>query len=211
MPPTTNHPAVIFAAVFTIALAGMWAIATPPTPPAAPPIDAVFAAAYAGPAPAGTPQGVVMDLPPQLRQANWGGGSCVHAATCSLLRWQGHHAMADWWRAQYSGGESAARLIRRMEAANLRYAYTTAGETSFLEWSVRTGRGAGLFYKPNHAINLVGLDSQYAYLLDNNATEYPERNGTWERVPRAAFESRWRGYGGFAWTLVYDPPPPLPK
>jgi len=176
-----------------------------------PPIDAEFAAVYGGVAPTGTPQGVVMDLPAELRQANWGGGSCVHASTVSLLRWQGQYAMADWWRQQYSGGEYAWRLVQRMEAAGVRYAYTTSADVNFLEWCVRTGRGAGIFYKPQHAINLVGLDDQYAYLLDNNYTDRPEQTGVWERVPRATFERQWLGYGGVAWTLVYAVPPPVPR
>lgn len=176
-----------------------------------PPIDAAFATTFGGTPPAGTPEGVVMDLPAALRQPNWGGGSCVHASTVSLLRWQGHAEMAAWWRSQYSGGETADRLIKRMDAAGLRYAYTAQGDIRFLEWACRTGRGAGLFYKPNHAINLVGLDDRYAYLLDNNDIHRPERHGVWERVPRAEFEERWRGYGGFAWTLVYTPPPPVPR
>ena len=153
---------------------------------------------------------VAMDIPPSLRTENWGGGSCVHASTVSLLRWQGQHEMAEWWRANYIGGEYSDRLIKRMEAANLRYAYTLDADMRFLEWCVRTGRGAGLFYKPNHAINLVGLDAEYAYLLDNNDVSRPERTGEWERVPRSEFERRWRGYGGFGWTLVYQPPAPIP-
>lgn len=180
------------------------------TAPSLPPIDQQFVGLFAGGPPAGTPQGVVMDVPPALRTSNWGGGSCVHAATVTLLRWHGLDEMADWWRATYAGGESSDRLVQRMEAAGLRYAYTADGDVRFLEWCCRTGRGAGLFYKPRHAINLVGLDDQYAYLLDNNSTNYPERVGHWERVPRADFELRWRGYGGFAWSLVYSPPPPLP-
>ena len=93
----------------------------------------------------------------------------------------------------------------------MRYASTGSGDFSFLEWCQRTRRGAGLFYKPSHSINFVGMDSQYVYLLDNNSTSYPERNGHYERVPIADFKRRWRGYGGFAWTLVYNPPPPLPR
>lgn len=128
--------------------------------------------------------------------------------------------LADWWRKSYAGGEYDTRLVQRLEAANLRYAYAYGGSDKngngrddgeeFIEWTVRTRRGAGIFYKPNHSINLVGLDETYAYLMDNNATDYPEQQGHWERVPRAEFFRRWRGYGGFAWTLVYDPPPEAP-
>jgi hypothetical protein len=156
-------------------------------------------------------ESVVLDLPPELRQKNWGGGSCVHASNVTLLRWQGQHELADWWRREYSGGEYADRLTKRLESAGLRYAYTREGDAAFLEWCCRTRRGAGVFYKPAHSINLVGLDDQYAYLLDNNATHYPERHGHYERVRRDVFLGNWRSrYGGFAWTLVYNPPPPIP-
>lgn len=154
---------------------------------------------------------VQMDLPPDLRTRNWGGGSCVHASTVNLLYWQGQEEMAEWWRKTYIGGEYANRLIQRLESAGLRYAYTTKGDFEFLKWCCRTRRGAGIFYKPSHSINCVGIDQQYVYLLDNNATQYPEQRGHYERVPVQQFVSEWKNrYGGFAWTLVYNPPPPNP-
>src|SRR5690606_31547898 len=111
----------------------------------------------------------------------------------------------------YSGGEYDSRLISRLEKAGLRYAYAygEAGE-AFMKWCCRTRRGAGIFYKPAHSINLAGMDETYAYLLDNNATNYPEQHGHYERVPWGEFIRRWRGFGGFAWTLVYDPAPSEP-
>jgi len=157
----------------------------------------------------GSFDGVVMDLPPEMRTRNWGGGSCVHASTVNLLLQMGLDEMARWWRANYSGGEYDSRLIRRMEAAGLRYAYTH-GDPEFLNWCWRTRRGAGVFYKPSHSINFVGRDQTYAYLLDNNATSYPEAYGHYERVEWNRFVSAWHGYGGFAWTLVYQPPPATP-
>jgi hypothetical protein len=157
----------------------------------------------------GVSQGVVMTLPPELRQKNWGGGSCVHASNVSLLRWQGQYEMADWWRQAYSGGEYGDRLVSRLEAAGLRYAYTDSGDEAFLRWCIRTRRGAGIFYKPSHSINCVGMDDQFVYLLDNNATNYPESTGDYEKVPIDEFWRRWKGYGGFAWTLIYTPHAPL--
>jgi hypothetical protein len=145
-----------------------------------------------------------VDLPRELRERNWGGGSCVHASTVHLLRWQGHHELADWWRANYSGGEYAERLNRRMNAAGLKYAFTVDGDTAFLEWALRTRRGAGITYWPSHAVNLVHLDNEWAGLLDNNRIDQI----IW--IPRAEFLRRWRGYGGWAWSLVYNPPPPKP-
>lgn len=154
---------------------------------------------------------VVMDLPKEFRQENYSGGSCVHAATISLLRWQGQFDMANWWKDNYYGGESISRLTRRMDAAELKFAYTSNGDFSFIRWCVRTGRGAGIFYKYNHAINLVGMDENNVYLLDNNNINYPEHNGKWETVPIETFKDKWvNNYGGVAWTLVYYPPAPLP-
>jgi len=158
--------------------------------------------------------GVAMNLPPEMRTQNWGGGSCVHASTVSLLRWQGQDQMADWWRNEYSGGEGSDRLVQRMDAAGVKYAHTGGlsvdGKRAFLKECCDKRLGAGIFYKPNHAINLVGMDDQYAYLLDNNATTYAERNGHYERVELNEFFRRWEGYGSFGWTLAYVPPPPVP-
>lgn len=146
----------------------------------------------------------VVDLPPELRTTNWGGGSCVHASTVHLLQWQGHHELAKWWRETYSGGEYSTRLHERLNQAQLQYAYTVEGDVAFLEWALRTRRGAGITYFPNHAVNLVHLDQERAGLLDNNRVEQI----IW--IDRQEFLSRWRAYGGWAWTLVYNPPPPLP-
>jgi hypothetical protein len=145
-----------------------------------------------------------VNLPSPLRCPNWGGGSCVHASTVMLLRWQGQHEMADWWRANYQGGEYADRLHQRLDAAHLRYAYTTRGDEAFVNWALRTRRGCGITYWPGHAVNLVHLDEVWAGLLDNNRLD----NVIW--IPRSEFVSQWRHYGGWAWTLVYSPPPPLP-
>ena len=144
-------------------------------------------------------------LPESLRRWNRDGGSCVHVSTEYLLLWQRKYELADWWHDSYKGGEYSDRLIRRMESAGLSYAYTTHGDLDFIEWAIRTRRGAGIFYKPNHAINIVGLDSESAYLLDNNNIHKIEK------VPRNIFIYNWKNrYGGFAWTLVYTPPPPVP-
>jgi hypothetical protein len=146
----------------------------------------------------------VVDVPAPLRTPNWGGGSCVHASTVHLLHWQGQHELAEWWRRTYSGGEYSTRLHQRLDAANLRFAYTTSGDAAFLEWALRTRRGAGITYFPNHAVNLVHLDSERAGLLDNN------RVGQTIWIPRDEFLRQWKAYGGWAWTLVYTPPPPTP-
>lgn len=158
--------------------------------------------------PLGYAEADYLDLPVEMRVQNWGGGSCVHASTVVLLKWMGQDEMAEWWRKNYSGGENSSRLAKRMEAAGLRYAYTTNADVEFLEWSTRTRRGCGIGYYPNHAINFCGFATKdgkdVAVLLDNN------RINSYIYVEKSEFVRKWRGYGGWAWTLVYSPPPPRP-
>ena len=146
-----------------------------------------------------------MDLPLSARQRNWGGGSCVHASIVMCLRWQGLDELADWWRRTYSGGEHASGLSNKLERAGVRFAYTTRGDVSFLEWACRTRRGCGIAYLPNHFICLVHLDQEKALLLDNN------RIDRYLTVPRDEFLRRWQGYGGWACTPVYSPAPPAAR
>lgn len=147
------------------------------------------------------------DVPPQLRQPNYspyGQGSCVHASTITILRWQGQYELAAWWKANYHSGEYADRLIARLDAAGLKYAYEDDGDIRFLEWCARNRIVAGIFYFPRHAVNLVDLNETHAVLLDNNRTD------RYIHIPREEFIREWRRYGGFAWTLVYNTPPPYP-
>jgi hypothetical protein len=147
----------------------------------------------------------VVNLPATARQRNWGGGSCVHASTVMCMRWQGLDELAAWWRKAYAGGENASGLANKLERAGVRYAYTTTGDVSFLEWACRTRRGTGITYFSNHYVCLVHLDAEKAMLLDNNAV------GKFITLPRDEFIRRWQQqYGGWACTVVYSPAPPLP-
>ena len=151
------------------------------------------------------PSGEVnVNIPLAWREQNYGSGSCVHASTIMLLRWGGQHELADWWRNNHRGGEYADRLHRKLDAANLRYAYTTTGDVSFLEWAINTRRGAGITYFPNHYVLLIDLTETHATILDNN-----ELNKL-IKIPRETFIRNWRNYGGWATAIVYDPIPPLP-
>lgn len=145
------------------------------------------------------------DVPVPLREENYAGGSCVHASLITLLRWQGQYEMAEWWRQEYSEGEYLDRVIKRMEAAGLRYAVGNLGDDRFLEWACRNRLGAVIFFKPYHAINIVGMTDTTVTLLDNNHIfEY-------ETMPRDEFMYAWKNYfGGVAFTPVYQPAPPYP-
>lgn len=147
-----------------------------------------------------------VDLPLELRERNYKGGSCVHASTVMILRWQGCEELAAWWRETYAHGESETGLIRKAEKAGLHYAYTSDGDEAFLDWCSSTRRGAVIFYKPSHSICFFGwtADGRQAVLLDNN------RIKEHELVDRETFIHRWRGFGGFAFTPVYSPAPPRP-
>jgi len=151
-----------------------------------------------------------VNLPVALRQANWRGnegeGSCVHASMISLLRWQGRHAMADYWRQTYGNGEWAAGLADKMDREGVRFAYTVGrNDVGFLEWACSTRRGCGVtVLGGRHMVCLVHLDEKWAGLLDNN----DPRQITW--VPRRTFLAEWLNSNSWAVTPVYAPAPPLP-
>lgn len=149
----------------------------------------------------------VVNLPSPARQRNWtryGEGSCVIASTVMMFRWQGRDDLADAFRRKYGGGHTASMLHADMDQENVRYATTTTGDVRFLEWAMRTRRGAGITFFPSHFVCLVHLDAERAGILDNNRTD----RIIW--IGREEFIRRWRGYGGWATTPVYSPAPPLP-
>ncbi len=143
-----------------------------------------------------------LNLPQKLRQRNYNGGSCVHASTVSALRWQGQHKMADWWRDAYSGGEYSDRHITRMNQAGIKYAYTTSGNSNFLEWAIRNRYIAGITWGGNHMVNLVGFDNTNAYILNNNNTNKIIKQD------KQRFFQQWKNEGGWAFALIYNSPPP---
>jgi hypothetical protein len=150
-----------------------------------------------------------VDLPDRWRCRNWTGprgeGSCVHASMVHLLHWQGRHQLARWWKEQYSDGETAEGLAAKLTAAGVRFAETRKGDAAFLEWALRTRRGAAVVVMQGaHMVNLVGLDRDHARLLDSNA---PDRV---QQVGRDAFLRDWIASGGWAVTPLGAPMPPAP-
>lgn len=150
-----------------------------------------------------------IDVPLAWRRKNWigdrGQGSCVHAAIVHLFHWQGRHDLGDWWAARYANGETAQGLADKLEAAGVRFAETRSGDEAFLEWAIRTRRGAAVVVQNGaHMVNLVGFDRQHAYLLDSN---FPARVDAW---PRERFINDWKQSGGWAVTPVGTPAPPDP-
>lgn len=155
----------------------------------------------------------VANLPKNLHTRNWtdrgGAGSCVHASTLIIMRWQGQYQLADWWRKKYAGGETAQSITNYYTRNRLPFACTLNGDPAFLVWASQTRRGAIVWWKPYHCCAFVGISvidgKEYAIIQDNN------RPGTFEKTPLDEFIRKWRGYGGFACTLLLSPPhSPIP-
>lgn len=150
-----------------------------------------------------------IDIPVERRRKNWigdrGQGSCVHAAMVHLFHWQGRHDLARWWTAQYANGETAEGLAGKLDRSGVPFAETRSGDDAFLEWTMRTRRGAAVVVQNGaHMVTLVGLDRVHAHILDSNA---PQRI---ERRPRDDFLRDWRQSGGWAVTPVGTPAAPSP-
>lgn len=159
------------------------------------------------------PEIPVVNLPAQLHEKNWpdanGSGSCVHASTLFIMRWQGKYELADWWRRTHAGGETSQSILDAYRSNGLRYDCTTNGDPEFLVKATKNRRGAIVWWKPRHCCAFVGISvidgREYAIISDNN------RPGTFEKTPLAEFIYQWRGYGGFACTLLLDAPhSPIP-
>lgn len=143
-------------------------------------------------------------IPPSIREHNWGGGSCVHASTVMLFRYQRQYALADYWRKQYSGGETFVGLASKLEAKGVRWAGTyQKNDVRFLEWAIRTHRGAMVTTMGGaHMILLVHLDQNNAGFIDNNT---PEKI-IWKS--RSDFLKDWSDSNSWGLTVLYTPPPP---
>lgn len=151
----------------------------------------------------------LIEIPLSYRRTNWigrrGQGSCVHASLYHLFHWQGEHALAERWRRQHGDGETPDGLTQKLNSAQIRFAETRSGDESFLEWALRTRRGAAVVVQNGaHMVNLVGLDRQHAHILDSNS---PHRIQHW---PRNDFLRDWKRSGGWAVTPLGTPPAPDP-
>lgn len=152
------------------------------------------------------PEQPTVNIPKGDRESNWGGGSCVHASVVMLFRWQGRPAMAQHWRETYGGGESARGLHSKMNREGIRYAYTTNADVKFIEWALKTHRGAAVTWMGGvHMVCLVHLDDKRAGILDNNSI------GRVKWMPRTQFLAEWRASDGWATAVLYTPSAPLPQ
>ena len=174
--------------------------------------------------------GAPIDIPPAMRHANYGGGSCLWAAAEDCLAWQGLDAEAAWWLAHCRGGavippsDTYASAVELAEKRLLLYAYTDAGSESFLQWSSDSRRAAAVQWVGRetvvygrgrrrshvevtipgaHAVTFCGFAGDSAFFIDNNDPSILQR------LPRAEFLLAWRASGGAALTFVYPITRPL--
>lgn len=146
-----------------------------------------------------------VNLPVNLRQRNWIGdenyGSCVWATTMSLLRWEGRDDLAREIGRTCGNGAGPSTHGRVMDKLGIAYAMTDSGDERFLEWALRTRRGAGVACENGaHCVALVYLDSKQACIMDNN----DPANYRW--MSREDFVTDWRNSGGWAFALLIGPP-----
>ena len=147
----------------------------------------------------------VANVPLALRQENYAGGSCVWASTVTLLNWQGQPLLARQVRG-ITGGALPGSHTSELDRLGVRYAYVTNGDEKFLEWAIRTRRGAGIVWNDGrHMINLVELNQSTAVILDNNSVT------SLTEMPREKMLREWRAAGGWAFSVVYSPTAPLPQ
>lgn len=149
-----------------------------------------------------------VNLPASMRQENWlgrrGQGSCVWASTISLLNWQGRYKTATLIRKTYGDGAGPDDWSPAMDKIGVRYCFTTGGDIAFLDWSLRTRRGAAVVVNGGrHMVNLVSLDDKVAGLLNNNDVDHIQY------VSRETFLAEWIASGGWAFSVLYSPHAPM--
>lgn len=152
-----------------------------------------------------------VNLEEVLRQANWIGsmneGSCVFATIIMALRHQGRDDLADLIKANYENGSWPSDLAAKLDALDIRYAYTSfENDVAFLEWACATRRGVGVTCQNGtHMIFLVHLSQDYAGVIDNNSPEEIK----W--IPREEFLNEWFNSESWAVAVIMgSPPPPRP-
>lgn len=142
------------------------------------------------------------EVPLEIRDHNYGGGSCMYASLCTALRWQGQDAAADRIRAAYRGGQGVDGLSKICKAEGIQFAATVDGDEELLEWCSRTRRMAAIHFFPKHAVTFAGYENGQAVLIDNNHIKANIR------IPKQVFIAQWHGYGGCALVPIYTPPSP---
>jgi hypothetical protein len=154
------------------------------------------------------------NLPLELRQTNWLGskreGSCVHASTMYVLRWNGEYELADTWRQKFGNGETGSGIMRKLTDAGVPFYATANGDPRVLEYATQTRRACIIWFFTSHCVTFCGFATdvdgkEYAYICDNNRVQQ------FIKIEKQTFIKRWQQqYDGFACCFLGTPlPPPL--
>ncbi len=154
------------------------------------------------------------NLPVALRQTNWLGsareGSCVHASSIYVLRWNGQYELAEKWRKIYGNGETGSGIMRKLTDEKVPFYATARGDVRVLEYATKTRRAAIIWFFDSHCVTFCGFakDSdgkEYAYICDNNRVQQ------FIKIEKQSFIRRWQTqYDGFACCFLGVPlPPPM--
>lgn len=136
-------------------------------------------------------------IPPDLRIENRL-SNCTWAAAEDVFVAAGYEQMKgicaraakEGWR-----GASIDQVLSAAKDANIPVLEVHDGSTEIFDYARKEGVGVCVDI-PNHSIVCLGLDNDYAYMLDNNR----DRNGELaiKKWPRNEFLRAWRSDGGHA-------------
>jgi hypothetical protein len=162
------------------------------------------------------------DVPVAIEQKNWTApnrsGSCMWAASATVLRWFGQYPIAQWWVENHGGGCTADDAAAEAQRIGLPAVLCSDGDPAFLDWCDSTRRVAAIHYPwiidgraQCHAVVFAGWRDGSAVLRDDNGV------GKETLVERNKFLEVWRrrwsakgGGEGRAWTLLAPPAIPRP-
>lgn len=156
------------------------------------------------------PKMSLTEVPLEIRQGNYAGGSCMYASLVTALRWTGQNELADAI-SKYTGGETVGGLAKICDQHGILFAATSTGDESLLQWVSDTRRMAAIHWivsnPSDHAITFAGYvrgsdGREMAALIDNNS---PGRN---KYLSKDEFLRIWHQCGGKALVPIYSPAPP---
>lgn len=178
------------------------------------------------------------NIPRELREWNWGGGSCVHASTVMVMRWQNSMDLAAFWRKTYAGGESYNGLTSKLNRNKVPY-YSVAGggnndvasiqgdAKDFIQFCSTRGGSYQTFRGEESVLERCTKDRRggVIFYYPNHSIMFcgftPDGkdavvldNNRIEKfivIEKQEFLRKWRGYGGVCVVpTVGNPRPPIP-
>ena len=169
-------------------------------------------------------QAVDCDLPEEIRVRNTvgidGAGLCVWAAMqmSAFYMYCGELLYVFEEKKKERGGGWPARVdeVMRSKAPNLRYEQYLGNDLTFIAKWIKTNRpvcvtfGYGEIYGRrtiSHMVLCVAMTDQFTGIIDSN----DPGNICWMATSEFGRRFTWPGRQGWAFVVVADPPPPVPR